>query len=69
MEEYGTLNLTANTKISDLTMDSTARLQLNGFTLRIKTLRHDLKGTIVPGGTTENPGKIVWDGATFLMLR
>ena len=69
VEEYGTLNLTADTKISDLTMDSTARLQLNGFTLRIKTREHTLKGTIVAGGTAGNPGKIVWDGATILMLR
>ena len=71
VEEYGTLNLTADTQISDLQMDATGRLQLNGFTLTIRSRKHDISGTVVEGGTAENPGKIVWlrrDAPSFLFV-
>ena len=63
------MNITADTKISDLQMDSTARLQLNGFTLRINSRKHALAGTIDAGGTAEEPGKIVWISPTLLLFR
>ena len=72
VEEYGTLNLTDDTQISDLQMDSTGRLQLNGHTLTIRSRRHALSGTVVEGGTAENPGRIVWlrrDAPSFLFVR
>ena len=59
-----TLNVTADAKIADVWLEgSKPQIRLNGHTLRIHTRRHAL-GTsdaqIVPGGTEENPGQIIW---------
>ncbi len=72
---YGTLNLTADFRISDLRLlDSTSRVKLNGYTLSIRARRHALGVNeaiqVIPCGTVENPGKIVWlPSATLIYLR
>ena len=74
LSNYATLNVTADAKIADVWLEgSKPQIQLNGHTLYIRSLRHELgvdDSQVVPGGTTENPGKIVWlTPPTVLMLR
>ena len=72
---YGTLNLTADFRVSDLRLiGSTSRVKLNGHTLGIRARRHALgvneTAQVIPGGTEENPGRIVWlPGSTLIFLR
>ena len=67
------LYVTRDAKVADVWLeDSKPRIYLNGHTLRIRTTRHAL-GTsdtqIIPGGTEENPGKIIWFNPTILLLK
>ena len=68
----GVLGLTKDLNVDDLTMDGNSKLYLNGHTLFIYHRRHAL-GTkasqIVPGGTAENPGRIIWLQGLMLMVK
>ncbi len=66
--------LTGDCHIGDLKMSKgNSCLQLNGHTLYIHTMKHKLdinENQIIPGGTEEEPGKIVWTvRRTVLILR
>ena len=74
LSNYATLNVTADAKVADVWLEgSKPQIQLNGHTLYVHSLRHELgvdDSQVVPGGTAENPGKIVWlTPPTVLMLR
>jgi hypothetical protein len=68
---YGTLNLTADAKVSSLSTVSTSAIKLNGHRLTVRSRRHAVPGTITPGTNADgNPGEIVFDnGATLLFCR
>ena len=68
------LYLTRDAKVADVWLEgSKPRIYLNGHTLRIHTTRHalgtDAATQVIPGGTEENPGKIIWFNPTTIMLR
>ena len=69
-----TLYLTRDAELPNIFLEgSKPRIQLNGHTLRVNAPHHRL-GTdeavqIIPGGTEENPGQIIWSvRPTVLML-
>ena len=71
---YSFLYVTRDAKVADVWLEgSKPRIYLNGHTLRIRTAHHKL-GTdestqVIPGGTAENPGKIIWFNPTILLLK
>ncbi len=71
---YSFLYITRDAKIADVWLEgSKPRIYLNGHTLRIRTTRHALgtneSAQVIPGGTAENPGKIIWFNPTILLLK
>jgi hypothetical protein len=71
---YSFLYITRDAKVADVWLEgSKPRIYLNGHTLRIHTARHalgtDAATQVIPGGTAENPGKIIWFNPTTIMLR
>ncbi len=74
VSDNATALLTGDCHIGDLKMSKgNSCLQLNGHTLYIHTMKHKLdinENQIIPGGTEEEPGKIVWTvRRTVLILR
>ena len=71
---YSFLYITRDAKVADLRFEGAKpRIYLNGHTLRVRTPRHAL-GTdettqVIPGGTEENPGQIIWLNPTVLFLK
>ena len=71
---YSFLYITRDAKVADLRFEgSQPRIYLNGHTLRVRTPRHAL-GTnpatqVIPGGTAENPGQIIWFNPTLIMVK
>ncbi len=69
----GDVYLTQDCHIGDLRMDKKGYIHLNGHTLYIHTRRHKMDiddSQIIPGGTEDNPGKIVWTiTGTVLIVR
>ena len=72
---YSYLYVTRDAKVADVWLEGAKpRIYLNGHTLRIHTRHHrlgtDESAQIIPGGTAENPGQIIWDGrATILFVQ
>ena len=71
---YSFLYITRDAKVADVWLEgSKPRIYLNGHTLRIRTTRHalgtDESSQVIPGGTAENPGRIIWFNPTILLLK
>ena len=67
------LYVTRDAKVRDVWLEgSKPRVYLNGHKLRVRALPHALGNDesvqVIPGGTDENPGRIIWDGRTTLMF-
>ena len=71
---YSFLYITRDAKVADVWLEGAKpRIYLNGHTLCIHTTHHKL-GTdesvqIIPGGTAENPGQIIWFNPTLIMVK
>ena len=71
---YGYLYVTRDAKVRDIWLEgSKPRIYLNGHTLRVRSFPHALGADesvqVIPGGTAENPGRIIWNVATTLFVR
>ena len=68
VSEGATLRLQGDATVGDVQiLDNTARLNLNGYTLTIRSREHSF-----PAGTVVNYGAIIWDpvpAGTVFMLR
>lgn len=76
VSNYATMNVMDDCRIESLSLDGTARILLNGHTLRVNMERPKswpkggaLPANVIPGGTAEAPGKIVWKSGLVFLLR
>lgn len=75
--EMKSLTLDPGSSLSvNAALDGTARILLNGHTLRVNMERPKswpkggaLPANVIPGGTAEAPGKIVWKSGLVFLLR
>ncbi len=71
---YGYLYVTRDAKVRDVWLEgSKPRIYLNGHKLRVRSFPHALGNDesvqVIPGGTAENPGRIIWNVATTIFVR
>jgi len=74
LKNYVALNVTKDAKIGNLFVEGARpKIYLNGHILKVNATHHKL-GTnesvqIIPGGTAENPGRIIWKQGFAIIVR